>query len=50
MWHGKLRRVLALVLLAAGLALYLDKDLQRWADSYLRLLTLGRGEFPAGEL
>ncbi len=48
--RSKLRRILLLCLLGAGLALYLDKDLQRRADSYLHWLALGRESHPAGEL
>ncbi|GAB4823674.1 hypothetical protein N2152v2_010720 [Parachlorella kessleri] len=48
--RAKLRRVLAIGLVGGGLAFYLDKDLQRHADSYLHWLALGRESHPAGEL
>lgn len=52
MWKRKLRRLLALAALAAALAVYLDRDLQRQLDAALHRWVLGRHTTPElhGEL
>ncbi|KAL4442069.1 hypothetical protein ABPG77_011330 [Micractinium sp. CCAP 211/92] len=52
LWKRKLRRVLALLALAAALAVYLDRDLQRQLDATLHRWVLGRHSAPElhGEL
>lgn len=51
-WKRKARRLVALLVLTGGLAVYLDRDMQRQADAFLRHFVLGRTRAPEqhGEL